>query len=110
MYCTKCGVELTDKEIYCSQCGAATERTVHRPVAASEPRPLTRSIYDKKIAGVCAGVAHYLDVDVTVVRLVWLVLTFFPPSVGLIAYIVAWIVMPKEQPRLKTANSVIYQS
>jgi len=63
-------------------------------------RRLMRSRYDGKIAGVCAGVANYLDVDVTVVRLVWLILTFCPPSVGLIAYIVAWIVMPKEPERI----------
>ncbi len=59
-----------------------------------------RSRYDGKIAGVCAGVANYLDVDVTVVRLVWLILTFCPPTVGLISYIVAWIVMPKEPERI----------
>lgn len=110
MYCTKCGVELQDREIYCSQCGTATERAAERPAAAADPRPLTRSVYDKKIAGVCAGVAKYLDVDVTVVRLVWLILTFIPPSFGLIVYIIAWIVMPKEQPRLNAAGYSVYQS
>ena len=110
MYCTKCGVELQDREIYCSQCGTATERAAQRPVAGPEPRSLTRSIYDKKIAGVCAGVAKYLDVDVTVVRLVWLILTFIPPPVGLIAYIIAWIVMPKEPARLNAAGSTVYPS
>jgi phage shock protein PspC (stress-responsive transcriptional regulator) len=69
-----------------------------------EPRRLTRSIYDKKIAGVCAGVAHYLDVDVTLVRLIWLVMIIFPIPMGLIAYIVAWIVIPKEEPRLQAGS------
>ncbi len=92
--------------MYCTKCGAPTERAFVGP----EPRPLTRSIYDKKIAGVCAGVAKYLDVDVTVVRLIWLTLTFIPPSVGLIAYIIAWIVMPKEPARLNAAGSAVYQS
>jgi phage shock protein PspC (stress-responsive transcriptional regulator) len=49
-------------------------------------------------------------VDVTVVRLVWLILTFLPPSVGLIAYIIAWIVMPKEPERLNAGSSAVYQS
>jgi phage shock protein C len=109
MYCTKCGVELQEREIYCSQCGAATERAAQHTVAY-EPKPLMRSIYDKKIAGVCAGVAHYLNVDVTIVRLVWLVLTFIPPGIGLIAYIIAWIVMPKEPERLNAANTAVYQA
>jgi len=100
MYCTKCGVELTEREIYCSQCGAATPRAAEQVAATVPSRPLLRSIYDKKIAGVCAGVASYLNVDVTVVRLIWLVLVFIPPSIGLIAYIIGWIVMPKEPVRV----------
>ena len=110
MYCTKCGVELQDREIYCSQCGAATERAAQRVVVPAEPKPLVRSIYNKKVAGVCAGVAQYLNVDVTIVRLVWLVLTFIPPGIGLIAYIIAWIVMPKEPERLNAAATTVYQS
>lgn len=105
MYCTKCGVELQENHIYCSQCGAPTSKAAQRqPVMGAEPRRLTRSIYDKKIAGVCAGVAHYLDVDVTLVRIIWLVLIIFPIPMGLIAYLVAWIVMPKEQPRLPAGS------
>ena len=109
MYCTKCGVELQEKDIYCSQCGNATERAAQRQ-GVGQPRPLTRSIYDKKIAGVCAGFANYLDVDVTIVRLVWLVLTFVPPGIGLIAYIIAWIVMPREPARIDAAGYSVYQS
>ncbi len=110
MYCTKCGVQLQDRDIYCSQCGTATEKAAQRQSGGPQPRPLTRSIYDKKIAGVCAGVAKYLDVDVTVVRLIWLTLTFIPPSVGLIAYVIAWIVMPKEPARLNAAGYTVYQN
>lgn len=110
MYCTKCGVELQARDIYCSQCGNATEKASQRPHVGAEPRPLMRSIYEKKVAGVCAGVAKYLDVDVTVVRLVWLILTVFPPSIGLVAYIIAWIVMPKEPARLNAAGYTVYQN
>jgi phage shock protein PspC (stress-responsive transcriptional regulator) len=46
---------------------------------------------------------------VTVVRLIWLVLTFFPPSIGFIAYIIAWIVMPKEPERI-VAPAPVYQA
>jgi len=106
MYCTKCGVEMDASARYCAQCGMATPNT-KAETAAGPNRRLMRSRYDGKIAGVCAGFANYLDVDVTMVRLVWLVLTFCPPSIGLIAYIVAWIVMPKEPERITGA---VYQA
>lgn len=96
MYCTRCGSELTEREIYCSQCGEATERAGARET----PRRLMRSLADKKIAGVCSGMAKYMNVDVTIIRLIWITLIFVPPSVGVIAYIVAWIVMPVERLRL----------
>jgi len=67
-------------------------------MSASGPAPrLTRSIYDKKIAGICGGIAQYLAVDPTFVRLIWLVaIVCFPP----LGYIAAWIVVPKEAPWL----------
>jgi len=58
-------------------------------------RQLARSMYDKKIAGVCAGFAHYFDCDVTLMRVIWLILAF-GTGLGFIGYIVAWIVMPKD--------------
>lgn len=60
-------------------------------------RRLTRSATDGKIAGVCAGIAHYLDVDPVLVRVAWVVLSIFPGAVigGVIAYLCAWLVMPK---------------
>jgi phage shock protein C len=54
-----------------------------------------RSATDTKIAGVCGGLAEYMDVDSTVVRLIWVLVTFFTGIVfGIIAYFVAWLVMP----------------
>lgn len=52
-----------------------------------------RSGRDKKIAGVCAGVAHYLDMDPTIVRVIWGVLTCFYGA-GIVAYIILWIIAP----------------
>ena len=54
---------------------------------------LMRSSFDKKIAGVCAGVAHYLDIDPTIVRVIWGVLAFCYGA-GIIAYIILWIIAP----------------
>jgi phage shock protein PspC (stress-responsive transcriptional regulator) len=54
-----------------------------------------RSRTVEKIAGVCGGFAEYLEIDVTLVRLIWLAALFLG-GWGFIAYIVAWIVMPLE--------------
>jgi phage shock protein C len=49
----------------------------------------------RKIAGVCQGFAEYFDIDVTLVRVVWLI-TAFMTGFGFLAYVIAWIVMPEE--------------
>ena len=54
-----------------------------------------RSRTDKKICGVCAGLAKYLNMDVTIMRLLVVLLTLFVGG-GLIAYIVCALVMPEE--------------
>jgi phage shock protein PspC (stress-responsive transcriptional regulator) len=59
-------------------------------------RPLERAREGRKIAGVCMGFARHLDIDVTLVRLVWLVLALASGGLGLIAYVIAWIVIPEE--------------
>jgi phage shock protein PspC (stress-responsive transcriptional regulator) len=72
------------------------------PTESAQPhaatRRLTRSLHDRRIAGVCGGFAEYFHVDSTVVRLLWAVLTVVPGCIilGLIAYVVAWIIMPVE--------------
>lgn len=49
---------------------------------------------NKKIAGVCGGLAEYLGIDATLVRVVWLLLVLCA-GVGLLAYIICWILFPK---------------
>ena len=61
--------------------------------AGSGPRRLVRTS-DKKIAGVAAGIAHYLGLDPTIVRIAFLVLAF-AGGVGIILYLACWIAMPK---------------
>jgi phage shock protein C len=95
MYCTKCGVQIDDQALYCSQCGAATMNATS--ARASQPRrPLSRPREDIKVAGVCAGVARYLDMDVTLVRILWVVLSIYPPGAGILAYFICMMVMPKD--------------
>jgi phage shock protein PspC (stress-responsive transcriptional regulator) len=59
-------------------------------------RPLRRVMKDKKIAGVCAGFAEYFDMDVTLMRIIFLVLLVTPPGVGLIGYVIGWVAMPRD--------------
>ena len=54
---------------------------------------LYRSQSDKKIAGVCGGIAEYFNIDPTIVRLLWLILVFCFGG-GLVAYLLAVIVIP----------------
>jgi phage shock protein PspC (stress-responsive transcriptional regulator) len=55
-----------------------------------------RSATNRKIAGVCAGLARYTNMDATVMRILWLLLLFGLPPAGLLGYIAAWIIMPVE--------------
>jgi phage shock protein C len=73
---------------YCSRCGRSY-------CSAPAPRRLCRILGERKIAGVCAGVARHFDVDVTIVRIVWTVLTLLT-GVTLIGYLIAWIVVPSD--------------
>jgi len=54
---------------------------------------LTRS-RNKMIAGVCGGIAEYLDTDPTLIRVAYVLLTIMTAFSGVIAYLVCWIVMP----------------
>lgn len=56
---------------------------------------LYKSTIDKKICGVCGGVAEYFEFDPTIVRLAWVLFTALGGS-GIIAYIIAAIVMPTQ--------------
>ncbi|HJZ24023.1 MAG TPA: PspC domain-containing protein [Candidatus Babeliales bacterium] len=58
-------------------------------------RRLYRSRTDRKIAGICGGLANYFDIDPVIVRLAW-VLLFFLGGSGIFLYIVAWIIIPLE--------------
>jgi phage shock protein C len=90
MYCTGCGNEIHDSANFCASCGAQRrQRTSHKQ--------LTLSATNKKLAGVCGGLAEYLDVDPTIVRLIWVALSVVPGGLvgGALAYVLAWIVIPK---------------
>jgi phage shock protein PspC (stress-responsive transcriptional regulator) len=61
-------------------------------------RRLVRPLADRKVGGVCAGLAHYTGLDTTVVRLLWVILSIYPGAIvcGVLFYFVAWFIMPSE--------------
>lgn len=52
---------------------------------------------DSMVGGVCAGIANYFEVDPTLVRFLWVVLTILNIATGIIGYIILWIVMPRKK-------------
>ena len=88
MYCNHCGKPNPDDARLCAYCGASL-------TAAPSERRLVRRRSDRRIAGVAAGVADYFGLNVTAVRLIWLLLLFFAGTGGLV-YLILWIVMPLE--------------
>jgi phage shock protein C len=65
------------------------------PISQPTAKRLTRSRDDRWLGGVCGGVAAYTGIDVTLVRLVVAVGTVLGLGSLLVAYLVAWIVMPE---------------
>jgi phage shock protein C len=61
------------------------------------PRPLRRPRTDRMIAGVCAGLAHHFGLDITLVRVLYVVVSILSAAFpGILVYIVLWLVIPEE--------------
>ena len=92
MYCNYCGKSIQDDANVCAYCGTRVGGVIAR-------KRLVRPREGRKIAGVCLGLAEYFGLDVTIVRLVWLITTLMAGT-GLLAYLIAWIVIPEEPYKL----------
>jgi phage shock protein C len=115
MYCTSCGTEVSEDHRFCHQCGTATGKGSVFVGTVKPAQFLTRPRDGKKVAGVCAGLARYLGVDVTLIRILMLCLALVPPSFGLVLYIVCWIAMPKDRlllppPTISASHSMVVSS
>lgn len=60
-------------------------------------KKLLRSRKNRIIAGICGGIGEYLGIDPTVIRLLWVLFTVFSMGSGILAYIIAWIIIPEEK-------------
>lgn len=70
---------------------------------------LTRSSEDRLIAGVCGGLAAYLDIDSTLVRLAFVIL-IFASGIGLPIYLILWLIMPVEDSESRSDAEVIQKN
>lgn len=96
MYCTSCGTSLAASARFCSHCGKSTG--VPPPFGETAPRRLYRLRSDKMIAGLCSGLARYLDMDVSFLRILVvaiLIVTGILPVA--LAYLIGWIIVPVEE-------------
>src|SRR5437016_13815444 len=95
MYCNACGKAIAEDGRVCSYCG----KVVGIPPT---PKKLLRSRAEKKIAGICAGLAQYFDLDVSAVRILCFFITLVSGVCpGIVTYLLAWIIVPAE-PELKS--------
>jgi phage shock protein PspC (stress-responsive transcriptional regulator) len=93
MNCPNCAKEIVESSNFCSFCGArqAEVGAARRP----GPKRLMRSSTDSKIGGVCGGLAEYFEADSGVVRILVALITIATGfAFGILAYVVAWIILP----------------
>lgn len=99
MACVGCGEQVSLGARFCSICGQGVVQVVPPPPQQQRrPFPAVDGLYrpreGRMIAGVCAGFALRYGWDVTIVRLVLVLSVLLGVGVPIIAYLIAWVVMP----------------
>jgi phage shock protein C len=73
----------------------------------SGTKKLVRSRKDRMVAGICAGAADYLGVDVTLVRVIVAVVAIITGGAGVLAYLVAWVIIPEEGEKISVSENAV---
>jgi phage shock protein C len=98
MICPNCQKDIAAGSKFCYNCGAKQAETAASAAPPSSNyngrRRLVRSTNDRKVAGVCAGLADYFDLDPTIIRVLW-VLAVLCAGTGVVAYGILWIAVPE---------------
>ena len=97
MTCTGCGTVLDTGAHFCSSCGRTLQTRTFDVGARIRAERLVRPREHRMVAGVCAGFAQRYGWDASLVRLVLVLALVFGAGTPVLAYAIAWIVMPNEQ-------------
>ena len=87
--CPYCAEEIQDDAIKCRYCGSFLN-------PPGNPRRLTRSRRNRKLAGICGGMAGYLGIDPAIVRILWVLAAFVSFGVVVLLYLALIFVVPNE--------------
>jgi phage shock protein C len=80
---------IQDDALVCAYFGRTVAATMAR-------RRLVRPRVGRKLAGVCLGLAEYFALDVTLIRVVWILAVVFTIPLAIVGYLAAWIIVPEE--------------
>jgi phage shock protein C len=69
---------------------------MEKKIAKKPIKRLYRSKTDKIIGGVCGGMGEYFQIDPVIIRIIWVIL-IFGMGFGLLAYLIAWLIIPLEK-------------
>jgi phage shock protein C len=101
LFCSGCGASLTGDARFCSACGKPVTEPgsagfASRPVSPAWG-PLVRPLAGRKLAGVCRGLANQYGWDVTLTRVIAVLLAILVFPIGEVAYVLFWVMVPEEQ-------------
>ena len=95
MFCPSCGHNLDYNARFCSNCGASVAATTAAPYPNYASGRLVRPRFPRMIAGVCAGFAEHYHWDISLVRVIAVLLAICTSGIGGLAYLAAWIIIPE---------------
>ena len=107
LFCSGCGVSLAGGARFCSVCGKpVTEPVPGSDLGARPTGPFMRPRQGRKIAGVCQGLANQYGWDVTLTRVLTVLLSIFVFPVGIVAYVLFWVIVPEAPLALPAATNL----